>query len=107
MEPTLEGAMALAGRAQGPLAPHLPAFVSSLIDQGYAVVSVRAKAWRAAEFDAWLHAQGVELAEVQDAHVEAFLRRPYQPRSDCRDTPRRHEPPAVRQLVRYLRAQGL
>lgn len=107
MEPTLEGAMALARRAQGPLAPHLPAFVSSLIDQGYAVVSVRAKAWRAAEFDAWLRAQGFALAEVQDAHVEAFLRRPYQPRSDCRDTPRRHEPPAVRQLVRYLRAQGV
>lgn len=107
MEPTLQGAMALAGRAQGPLAPHLPAFVTSLIDQGYAVVCVRAKAWRAAAFDAWLDAQGVGLAEVQDEHAEAFLRRPYQPRSDCRDTPRRHEPAAVRQLLRYLRAQGL
>ena len=91
----------------GPLSPHLPAFVTSLIDQGYAVVCVRAKAWRAAEFDAWLSAQGVGLADVQDAHVEAFLRRPYRPRSDCRDTPRRHEPAAVRQLLRYLRAQGL
>ena len=99
--------MALAGHAKGPLSPHLPAFVTSLIDQGYAVVCVRAKAWRAAEFDAWLDAQGVGLAEVQDAHVEAFLCRPYQPRSDCRDTPRRHEPPAVRQLLRYLRAQDL
>jgi site-specific recombinase XerD len=99
--------MALAGHAKGPLSPHLPAFVTSLIDQGYAVVCVRAKAWRAAEFDGWLNLQGIGLAEVQDAHVEAFLRRPYQPRSDCRDTPRRHEPPAVRQLLRYLRAQGL
>ena len=107
MEPTLEGAKALAGSAKGPLSPHLPAFVTSLIDQGYAVVCVRAKAWRAAEFDAWLDVQGVDLAEVQDVHVEAFLRRPYQPRSDCRDTPRRHEPTAVRQLLRYLRAQGL
>ena len=107
MEPTLEGAMALARSAAGPLSPHLTAFVTSLIDQGYAVVCVRAKAWRATEFDAWLDMQGVGLAEVQDAHVEAFLRRPYQPRSDCRDTPRRHEPPAVRQLLRYLRAQGL
>lgn len=107
MEPTLEGAMALAGRAKGPLSPHLPAFVTSLIDQGYAVVCVRAKAWRAVEFDAWLDVQGVGLVEVQDAHVEAFLRRPYQPRSDCRGTPRRHEPPAIRQLLQYLRAQGL
>lgn len=107
MESTLKGAMALVRSATGPLSPHLPAFVTSLIDQGYAVVCVRAKAWRAAEFDAWLDVQGVGLSEVQDAHVEAFLRRPYRPRSDCRDTPRRHEPPAVRQLLRYLRAQGL
>jgi integrase/recombinase XerD len=99
--------MALAVSADGPLSPHLPAFVTSLIDQGYAVVCVRAKAWRAAEFDAWLNAQGVGLAEVQDAHVEAFLRRRYRRRSDCRDTPRRHEAPAVRQLLRYLRTQGL
>lgn len=107
MEPTLEGAMALAEQAKGPLSPHLPAFVTTLIDQGYAVVCVRAKAWRAAEFDAWLDVQGVGLAGVQDEHVDAFLRRPYQPRSDCRDTPRRHEPTAVRQLLRYLRARGL
>lgn len=107
MEPTLEGAMALAGRAKGPLSPHLPAYVTSLIDQGYAIVCVRANSWRAAEFDAWLDVQDVGLSEVQDAHVDAFLRRPYRPRSDCRDTPRRHEPPAVRQLLRYLRAQGL
>lgn len=99
--------MALARAARGPLAPHLPAFVTSLIDQGYAVVCARAKAWHAAAFDAWLDVQGVGLAEVQDAHVDAFVRRPYQPRSDCRDTPRRHEPPAVRQLLQYLRAQGL
>ncbi|MBI3102240.1 MAG: site-specific integrase [Burkholderiales bacterium] len=107
MEPTIEGAMALVLRAKGPLSPHLPTFVTSLIDQGYAVVCLRAKAWRATEFDTWLDDQGVVLAELEDAHVEAFLRRPYQPRSDCRDTPRRHEPPAIRQLLRYLRAQGL
>ena len=107
MEPTLKGAMALAGRATGPLSPHLPAFVTSLIDQRYAVVCVRAKAWRAAAFDAWLDAQGVELADVQDGHVDEFIRRPYRPRSDCQGTPRRHEPPAVRQLLGYLREQGL
>lgn len=107
MEPTIEGAMALARAARGPLAPHLPDFVNSLIDQGFAVVCVRAKAWRAAAFDAWLDMQGIELAQVDDAHVDAFVRRPYRPRSDCQHTPRRHEPPAVRQLLRYLRVQGL
>lgn len=107
MEPTLEGAMALARVATGPLSPHLPAFVTSLIDQRYAVVCVRAKAWRAAAFDAWLSSQGVDLEDVQDAHVDEFIRRAYRPRSDCQAPPRRHEPFAVRQLLGYLRGQGL
>ena len=107
MEPTLEGAMALGRSATGPLSPHLPAFVTSLIDQRYAVVCVRAKAWRATAFDAWLATQGVELADVQDVHVDEFIRRPYRPRSDCQAPPRRHEPNAIRQLLGYLRGQGL
>ena len=44
LELTLEGAMALARSATGPLSPHLPAFITSLMDQRYAVVCVRAKA---------------------------------------------------------------
>ena len=107
MEPTLKGAMSLARSATGPLSPHLPAYVTTLIDQRYAVVCVRAKAWRATAFDAWLVTQGVELADVQDVHVDEFLRRPYRPRSDCQAPPRRHEPNAVRQLLGYLRGQGL
>ena len=107
MEPTLEGAMALARSATGPLSPHLPAFVASLIDQRYAVVCVRAKAWRATAFDGWLSSQGVDLADVRDAHVDEFIRRAYRPRSDCQAPPRRHEPFAVRQLLGYLRGQGL
>lgn len=99
--------MALARSATGPLSPHLPAFVTSLIDQRYAVVCVRAKAWRATEFDAWLAARGVELADVQEGHIDEFVRRAYRPRRDCQAGPRRHEPSAVRQLLRYLREQGL
>lgn len=99
--------MALARSATGPLSPHLPRFVASLVDQQYAIACIRAKAWRATAFDAWLAGQSVELANVCDEHVDAFIRRPYCPRSDCQDTPRRHEPPAIRQLLRYLRGQGL
>lgn len=106
MEPTLEGAMALARSATGPLSPHLPAYVTSLIDQRYAVVCVRAKAWRATEFDAWLAARGVQLAAVHDEHADEFARRPYRPRRDCMAAPRRHEPWAIRQLLGYLRGQG-
>ena len=107
MEPTLEGAMALARSATGPLSPHLTAFIASLIDQRYAVVCLRAKAWRAAAFDAWLGKQGIELADLCEAHIEQFSRRNYQPRSDCRGEPHRHEAPALKQLLRYLQAQGL
>lgn len=107
MEPTLEGAMALARSATGPLSPHLTAFIASLTDQRYAVVCLRAKAWRAAAFDAWLGKQGIELADLREVHIEQFSLRNYQPRSDCRSKPRRHEAPALRQLLRYLRAHGL
>lgn len=107
MEPTLEGALALARSATGPISPHLPAFVTSLIDQRYAVVCIRAKAWHATAFDAWLAVQGVELANVRDVHADEFTRRPYRPRSDCLAAPRRSESYAVRQLLGYLRGQGL
>jgi hypothetical protein len=70
LEPTLEGAMALARRATGPLSPHLEAFVTSLIDQHYAVICVRAKAWRAAAFDAWLAEHRVDLVELSEAHID-------------------------------------
>jgi integrase/recombinase XerD len=107
LEPTLEGAMALARQATGPLSPHLEAFVTSLIDQRYAAVCVRAKAWRAAAFDAWLAEHSVDLADVSDAQIDGFHRRTYRPRSDCRAAPRRHEVFALHQLLGYLRGQGL
>ena len=75
LEPTLDGAMALARSATGPLSPHLPAFITSLIEQRYATVCVRAKAWRALDFDGWLARQGVALADVADPHVARYCRR--------------------------------
>ncbi|WP_157256416.1 tyrosine-type recombinase/integrase [Pelomonas sp. Root1217] len=107
MEPTLEGAMALAQTATGPLSPHLSAFIASLVEQRYTVISLRAKAWHAAAFDAWLGQEGVRLTDLSEAHIEQFTRRDYRPRSDCRSTPRRHEAPALQQLLRYLQAHGL
>ena len=106
MEPTLGGAMALARSASGSLSPHLEAFVTSLIDQQYSVISLRSKSWHAAAFDAWLAGRGIGLAEVGDVHIDQFHRRIYQPRSDCKAEPRRHEVSALHQLLRYLRKQG-
>lgn len=107
MEPTFEGAIALARSGSGPLSPHLPAFVASLIEQRYAVVSVRAKAWNAVAFDAWLSAQSVELGHVSESHIDRFYRRRYRPRSDCRAKPHIHESTALRHLLRYLRARSV
>lgn len=107
MEPTLEGAAALARSARGPLAPHLPTFVSSLIEQNYSVVCVRAKAWRAVAFDDWLAGRAVELFDVGDELIDLFHRRKYSPRNDCRSEPHRHESTDLRHLLRYLRTQGL
>lgn len=106
MEPTLEGAMALARGATGPLSPHLEAFITALIDQQYTVISLRSKSWHAAAFDAWLAEHGIGLAQVRDTHLDQFHRRSYQPRSDCRAESRCHEASALRHLLRYLREQG-
>ncbi len=107
MEPTLDGAMALARSATGPLSPHLEAFVTALINRQYAVNSVRSKAWHACAFDTWLAEHNISLTELVDAHIDQFHYRSYRPRSDCRAAPRRHEAPALCQLLRYLREQGL
>lgn len=107
MEPTFKGAIALARSGSGPLSTHLPAFVASLIEQRYAVVSVRAKAWNAVAFDAWLSVQRVGLGQVSESHIDRFHRRRYRRRSDCRAQPRIHESTALRHLLRYLRSQGV
>lgn len=107
MEPTLEGARALALSATGPLSPHLEAFIASLVSQQYAVRSLRSKSWHATAFDAWLAEHSVDLAEVSDIHIDQFHGRRYQPRSDCRTVPRRYEVAALRQLLSYLRKQGI
>lgn len=105
MEPTLKGAAALARSATGPLSPHLPAFVMSLIDQGYAVVCVRAKSWRAVDFDRWLAQEGIDLVDVSDVHVVRYHRRSGRPRSDCRAEPRRNQLAALNHLLCFLREQ--
>ena len=106
MEPTLEGAAALARSATGPLSPHLPAFVASLIDQGYAVVCVRAKSWRAVDFDRWLAQEGIDLVDVSDMHVVRYHRRAGRPRSDCRAEPRRNQLVGLHHLLCFLQEQG-
>jgi hypothetical protein len=56
--------MALVGRAAGPLAGHVGAFVSSLIDQQYTASLIYIKAQHALAFDRWLAKRGAELVDL-------------------------------------------
>lgn len=107
MEPSREGVLALVSSATGPLSPHLKAFVSSLIERRYSVISLRTKTWHAVAFDDWLARQHIDLSELADSHIELFHCRSYQPRRDCRSEPRCHEVAELRFLLRYLREHGL
>jgi len=74
MERTYESAAALVGRAAGPLAGHLGAFVSSLIDQQY-TASIYIKAQHALALDRWLAKRGAELADLDDVYIERYQHR--------------------------------
>lgn len=75
MERTFESAAAHVGCAASPLASHLGAFVSSLIDQQYAASVVYIKARHALAFDRWLGKCGVVLAGLSDVHIERYQHR--------------------------------
>jgi site-specific recombinase XerD len=107
MDPTIQGALALTRSATGPLSKYLKAYVSMLIEQGYATVSVRSKAWHAVEFDAWLAREGALLEDLADDDIARYQGRLGVIRSDCGPTPRRNELINLRGLMQYLRGQGL
>ena len=75
MERTFESAAALVGSAAGPLASHLGAFVSSLIDHQFAASVVYIKARHALAFDRWLGKRGVVLADLGEVHIERYQHR--------------------------------
>ena len=64
MEPTYETAATLVGRAAGPLAGHLGAFVGSLIDQQFTASVIYVKAQHALTFDGWLAKRGAVLTDL-------------------------------------------
>jgi hypothetical protein len=75
MERTYESAEALVAHAAGPLASHLGAFVSWLIDNQFAASVVYIKARQALAFDRWLRKRGVVLADLSDVHIERYQHR--------------------------------
>jgi site-specific recombinase XerD len=107
MERTYESAVALVGRAAGPLASHLGAFVSSLIDQQYTASVVYIKARHTLAFDRWLRKRGVVLADLGDVHIERYQHRTRRRHQCIRAETRRREWCEVTQLMEFLRGRGV
>lgn len=106
MEHSYESARSLACRATGPLAKHLESFVDLLIREQYVPAVVHVRARHALALDRWLQKQGVELADLVDGHVERFTRR-HRRRGAVRPETRRREQHDVREVLRFLQAQGV
>jgi integrase/recombinase XerD len=107
MERTYEAAAALVGRAAGPLASYLGAFVNSLIGQQYSASVIYIKAQHALRFDRWLAKRGLVLADLSELHIKRYqhrIRRRHEP--ICGAT-RRQERNHVTQLLRFLRDRGV
>jgi len=106
MERTFESAAALVGRAAGPLASHLGAFVCLLIDHQYAASVVYIKARHALAFDRWLRKRGVVLADLSDVHIERYQHRTRRRHQCIRTATRYREYQALMQLLKFLHCRG-
>jgi integrase/recombinase XerD len=107
MDRTYESAAALAGSAAGPLAGHLGAFVSSLIDQQYTASVIYIKAQHALAFDRWLAKRGRVLADLGDMHIERYQHRRRRRRQRVLTETRRRERNHITQLLQFLRDHGV
>lgn len=107
MERTYESAMALVSRATGPLAAHLAAWVSSLIDKQYVCAVVYVKARHAVAFDRWLPGRRIELEDLSEAHLTQYQDRRRRVRRPIRAATRQQERRELIHLLRDLRQQGL
>jgi len=106
MERTYESAAALARCASGPLAGHLVAFVTWLIDQQFAASVIYIKVQHALAFDRWLAERGVVLADLGEVHIERYQHRSRRRHQRiCTETWRR-ERNHITQLLHFLRSRG-
>jgi len=106
MERTYESAAALVGRAAGPLAGHLGAFVGSLIDQQFTASVVYVKAQHALAFDGWLAKRCAVLADLGDVHIERYQHRRRRRYQRILLETRRRERNHIMQLLQFLRGHG-
>lgn len=105
MESSYKNAVALVGRAAGPLADHLGPFVASLIEQQYAANVVYIKARHALAFDRWLAKRGMALTDLSEVHIEQYQRR--RRHRSIRAETRRRERCEAALLLQFLRDHGV
>jgi integrase/recombinase XerD len=103
MERTYESAAALVGRAAGPLAGHLGAFVGSLIEQQFTASVIYVKAQHALAFDGWLAKRGAVLTDLGDVHIERYQHRCRRRHQRILAETRRRECNHITQLLQFLR----
>jgi len=106
MERTYETAATLVGRAAGPLAGHLGAFVGSLIDQHFTASVIYVKAQHALAFDGWLAKRGAVLTDLGDVHIERYQNRRRRRHQRILAETRRRECNHITQLLQFLRDRG-
>jgi hypothetical protein len=66
------------------LTSHLRAFATSVMDDGYADVTVKSKLWVLANFGQWLGRRGLSVTNIDERLVEGFIKPPMYPRAPAR-----------------------
>lgn len=87
---------------EGPLGPHIDAFIRKLAETGYARASQRRAVWLVGDFSRWLQQRGVADRHLTTAHVDAFLRS-----RKRRRTPRFEDRPTLTRLMSHLAHCGV
>lgn len=87
---------------EGPVGPHIDAFIHKLADAGYARASLRRAVWLLGDFSRWMQQRGVADCDLAPAHVDAFLRA-----RKRRRTPRVEDRPALTRLMSHLAGSGV
>ncbi len=86
---------------QGPIAPYLDAYSSSLVAQGYQPHYIHQQVWLAACFSQWLKQTRVRLRGITSSHAKLYLRYRYR-----HLRPRRGDASGLRSLIDFLRLKG-
>lgn len=102
MKCVINGQVVLSRVPEGPIAAHISMFATSRNERGYALHSIHRQVLLAACFSQWLRQEGVGLRHVNSDHPSRYLR--YRAR---RVRPRPGDAAALRQLIDFLRCEGL